>query len=71
VQLGFADDARGLVDQQREQIERLRRQMNLVAIASERPPARIEDERSEPRVHSESLEFPRNLPSRAPDLKRP
>jgi hypothetical protein len=38
VQFGFSHDARCLVDQQGEQIERLRRQMNCVTIASELAP---------------------------------
>jgi hypothetical protein len=69
VRRGLAHDAWCFVDQQDEPIERLQGRINLVAIASERAPARIEDERSEPGVHTESPEFPRNLPAQAPDLK--
>src|SRR5438552_4830009 len=69
VQLVLPDDARCFDDEQRQQIERLRRQMDSAGVMGQHPLVRVERERPESRHHSESLEFPLILARRPPDLE--
>src|ERR1043166_7949557 len=70
VKFVLAHDARRFIDQKRQQIERLRREMYLAAVLQQLPAVCIELERPESRTHIESPEFPRSFPGTAPDLKR-
>ena len=66
VDLVFPHHARRLVDKKRQEVEGVRRQMNLIAVARELPAVRIERERPESRGHNQSSDFPRFSPAPPP-----
>ena len=66
--VGFRDHCRRTLDQQRQEIERLRRKTHVNPVAKQLTAIGVELETSKAHAHYRSPNFPQVLPSHAPDF---